>query len=56
MIAEQRLRAATVVDPATELAFLGGRLAERQHARRTAVTKRLPAAWKRLRKSGSHLG
>ncbi len=56
VIAEQRLRSATVVDPATEAAFVAGRLAERQHARRTTVTKRLPAAWKRLRKSGSHLG
>ena len=56
VIAEQRLHATTVIDPATEAAFLAGRLAERQRARRTAVTKRLPAAWKRLRKSGSHLG
>jgi CHAD domain-containing protein len=56
VVAEQRLRAATVVDAATGAAFVAGRLAERQRARRTAVTKRLPAAWKRLRKSGSHLG
>jgi CHAD domain-containing protein len=56
VVAEQRLRAATVVDPPTEAAFVAGRLAERQCARRRAVTKRLPAAWKRLRKSGSHLG
>ncbi len=56
VVAERRLRSATVVDPATEAAFVAGRLAERQHARRAAVTKRLPAAWKRLRRSGSHLG
>ena len=56
VVAEQRLRAATVADSPTEAAFVAGRLAERQRARRTRVTERLPAAWKRLRASGTQLG
>jgi len=56
VIAEQRLRAATVVDTQTAAAFVAGRIAERQRARRARVTERLPAAWKRLRKSGTRLG
>lgn len=56
VVAEQRLREATVVDGKTGAAFVAGRLAERQRARRAAVTERLPAAWKRLRKSGAGLG
>jgi CHAD domain-containing protein len=54
-VAEQRLRTVIAVDAATEAAFVAGRLAERQRARRAAVTERLPAAWKRLRKSGDRL-
>ncbi len=56
VVAEQRLRAATVADSPTEAAFVAGRLAERQRARRARVTERLPAAWKRLRASGTQLG
>ncbi len=56
VVAEQRLRSAAVVDLRTAAAFVAGRLAERQRARRGRVTEQLPAAWKRLRKSGSRLG
>ncbi len=56
VVAEQRLRSATVVDRPTEAAFVAGRLAERQRGRRARVTQRLPAAWKRLRRSGARLG
>jgi CHAD domain-containing protein len=55
-IAEERLRAATVVDTATAAAFVAGRIAERQHARRERALERLPGAWKRLRKSAARLG
>ena len=53
VVAEQRLRVTAVTDDATALAFLAGRLAERQRARRARVGKQLPAAWKRLHTSGS---
>ena len=56
VIAERRLRAATVVDARTAAAFVAGRIAERQRTRRARVTERLPAVWKRLRKSGTRLG
>jgi CHAD domain-containing protein len=55
-VAERHLRASTVVDDPTAAAFVAGRIAERQHARRIRVRERLPAAWKRLRKSGSKHG
>jgi CHAD domain-containing protein len=55
-VAEQQLREATVWDEATAVAFLAGRLGERQRTRRERVRERLPAAWKRLRKSGRRLG
>jgi CHAD domain-containing protein len=55
VVAEQRLRRATVDDVRTAAAFAAGRIAERQRARRERVHDRLPAAWKRLRKSGSRL-
>jgi CHAD domain-containing protein len=55
VVAEQRLRSSAVVDLRTAAAFVAGRLAERQRVRRTRVTERLPAAWKRLRKSGARL-
>jgi CHAD domain-containing protein len=54
-VAEHRLRASAAGDRRTEAAFVAGRLAERQRARRAAVTERLPAAWRRLRKSGNRL-
>jgi CHAD domain-containing protein len=54
-VAERHLRASTVVDGATAAAFVAGRIAERQRARRNRVREQLPAAWKRLRKSGSRL-
>lgn len=56
VVAEERLRSAAVVDLRTAAAFVSGRIAERQRARRARVTEQLPAAWKRLRKSGSRLG
>jgi CHAD domain-containing protein len=55
VVAEQRLRGAAVEDVRTAAAFAAGRLAERQRRRRERVQERLPAAWKRLRKSGSRL-
>jgi CHAD domain-containing protein len=55
VVAEQRLRVASVDDLRTAAAFAAGRLAERQRRRRERVQKRLPAAWKRLRKSGARL-
>jgi CHAD domain-containing protein len=53
VVAEERLRAASVDDTRTAAAFAAGRIAERQRLRRARVQKRLPAAWKRLRKSGA---
>jgi CHAD domain-containing protein len=55
IVAEQWLRAAAVEDERTAAAFVAGRIAERQSARRARVHERLPAAWKRLRKSGARL-
>jgi CHAD domain-containing protein len=55
-VAEERLRATTVVDAPTATAFVAGRIAERQRARRERAVDRLPAAWKRLRSSGRRLG
>jgi CHAD domain-containing protein len=55
VVAEQRLRGASVDDVRTAAAFAAGRLAERQRRRRERVQERLPGAWKRLRKSGSRL-
>jgi CHAD domain-containing protein len=55
VVAEQRLRGASVDDVRTAAAFAAGRLAEGQRRRRERVQERLPAAWKRLRKSGSRL-
>jgi CHAD domain-containing protein len=55
VVAEQRLRSASIHDVRTAAAFAAGRVAERQRLRRARVQERLPAAWKRLRKSGSRL-
>ncbi len=55
VVAEERLAATAVFDGDTAIAFLAGRLAERQAARRAAAQKRLPRAWKRLRASGARL-
>ena len=55
VVAEERLRAATVVDGETAAAFAAGRLAERQVARRRSVTEKFPAAWRQLRRSGARL-
>jgi CHAD domain-containing protein len=55
VVAEQRLRSTVVTDEATAVAFVAGRLAERQRARRARVSKRLPIRWKRLHSSGSRL-
>jgi CHAD domain-containing protein len=55
IVAEQHLRTASIDDVRTAAAFAAGRLAERQRRRRERVQERMPAAWKRLRKSGSRL-
>jgi CHAD domain-containing protein len=53
--AEARLRATAVVDARTAAAFVAGRIAERQVARRAQLREQLPAAWRRLRESAAHL-
>jgi CHAD domain-containing protein len=55
VVAEERLAAAAVFDAETSIAFLAGRLAERQAARRANARRRLPRAWARLRASGAKL-
>jgi CHAD domain-containing protein len=55
VVAESLLRSSTVVDDSTAAAFVAGRIAERQTARRAQVTEQLPGAWRRLRKRGSQL-
>jgi CHAD domain-containing protein len=55
VVAEQRLRSASIHDVRTAAAFAAGRLAERQRLRRARVQERLPVAWRQLRKSGSRL-
>ena len=52
VVAEERLRA-SVAEIESAGAFVAGRLAERQRARRDRVTERLPAAWKRLRRAAA---
>jgi CHAD domain-containing protein len=54
-VAMERLRATTVVDTATGAAFVAGRLAERQQARRSTITRGLPEAWENLRRSAARL-
>jgi CHAD domain-containing protein len=49
-VAKERLRVAAVVDAQTAMAFVAGRIAERQNDRIRRVHARLPKAWKRLRK------
>jgi CHAD domain-containing protein len=53
--AEALLRTTTMVDAKTGAAFVAGRLAERQVARRQRVLERLPSAWRRLRKRSAAL-
>jgi CHAD domain-containing protein len=55
VVAEERLRSVAVDDAPTAAAFAAGRIAERQRSRRARVQERLPAAWRRLRKSGARL-
>lgn len=55
VVAEDRLRSTAVFDDDTSIAFLAGRLAERQGARRADAQRRLPRAWARLRASGAKL-
>jgi CHAD domain-containing protein len=55
VVAEERLRSTAVVDARTAAAFVAGRIAERQLARRALVRAQLPSAWKRLRRAGAHL-
>ncbi|MBA3842833.1 MAG: CHAD domain-containing protein [Actinobacteria bacterium] len=54
-VAVELLRATTVVDSPTAAAFVAGRLAERQGVRRSTITRQLPDAWKRLRRSANRL-
>jgi len=56
VVAERRLRSASVHDAATAAAFVAGRIAERQRVRRVQAAERLPKAWRRLRKSYARLG
>ena len=55
VVAESLLRSTTVVDQSTAAAFVAGRIAERQVARRAWLKEQMPAAWRRLRKRGAHL-
>jgi CHAD domain-containing protein len=55
VVAERSLRSVSVVDSSTAAAFVAGRIAERQVARRERVTEQLPHAWKRLRASDARL-
>ena len=52
-IAEALLRSSTVVDKSTAAAFVAGRIAERQVARRARAKEQIPLAWRNLRKRGS---
>ena len=52
---ERRLRALTVADAQTASAFVAGRIVERERGRRARAAERLPAALKRLRRSGARL-
>jgi CHAD domain-containing protein len=56
VVAEHRLRELAVVDTRTETAFAAGRIVERERVRRDRAAKKLPKAWKRLRRSGRELG
>jgi CHAD domain-containing protein len=49
-VAEERIRALAYRIGSPQIAFVAGRLAERQRQRRDELQQRLPAAWKRLRK------
>jgi CHAD domain-containing protein len=55
VVAEERLRSATVADTRSAAAFAAGRLAERQVARRARALERLPRAWARLRDAGARV-
>jgi CHAD domain-containing protein len=54
-VAESLLRSSSVVDESTAAAFVAGRIAERQVARRSRAAEQIPAAWRRLKKRGSRL-
>ena len=54
VVTEKRLREVSAGLDASA-AFVAGRLAERQRVRRAQVREQLPAAWKRLRRSGRRL-
>jgi CHAD domain-containing protein len=54
-VAESLLRSVTVVDDPTAAAFVAGRIAERQVARRRRAEQEIPAAWRRLARRGSRL-
>lgn len=54
-VGERLLRQTTVVDRTTAAAFVAGRLAERQAARRARLLEQLPVAWRRLRRSSVKL-
>jgi CHAD domain-containing protein len=50
VVAEERIRALAYRIGSPQVAFVAGRLAERQRRRRDELHEQLPAAWRRLRK------
>jgi CHAD domain-containing protein len=55
-VAEERIRALANRIGSPQVAFVAGRLAERQRQRREDLQQRLPPAWKRLRKLARESG
>jgi CHAD domain-containing protein len=53
VVAEERLRRLAGASASPSAAFVAGRLAERQRARRAAARDAFPDAWRRLRRSGA---
>jgi CHAD domain-containing protein len=51
VVAEERLREQGTRSESAEVAFVAGRLAERQRARREELRARLPSAWRELRRT-----
>jgi len=56
VVAEERIRAQAYRIGSPQVAFVAGRLAERQRRRRTELQRHLPAAWKRLRRLARNAG
>ncbi|HXY84014.1 MAG TPA: CHAD domain-containing protein [Gaiellaceae bacterium] len=55
VVGEQRLKAFVGGDPDRSVAFVAGRLAERERFRREQVERHLPAAWRQLRRTSGNL-